>query len=152
MGGGTSKGLYFRELDLPPPGPTRDWLLLRLMGSPGVLQIDGLGGSRPITSKVAIVTPSSRPDADVDHTFTQVGIYTPQVGYSGNCGNISSGVGPFAIDEGMVDVQDGVADVRIWNTNTGKVLIASVQVKDGKALVLGTARSLACPERARRFS
>jgi len=95
MRGGTSKGLYFRELDLPPRGPTRDWLLLRLMGSPGVLQIDGLGASRPITSKVAIVAPSSRPDADVDYTFAQVGIYTHQGGYSGNCGNISSGAGPF---------------------------------------------------------
>jgi 2-methylaconitate cis-trans-isomerase PrpF len=135
--GGTSKGLYFREQDLPAPGPERNALLLRLMGSPDVLQIDGLGGSRPITSKVAIVAPSQRPDADVDYTFAQVGVDEALVSYAGNCGNISSGVGPFAIDEGMVPARDGVVEVRIWNTNTQALIIASVRVRDGKAAVLG---------------
>ena len=137
MRGGTSKGLYFREEDLPPAGQERDALLLRLMGSPDVLQIDGLGGSRPITSKVAIISPSRRADADVDYTFAQVSIDTAQVGYAGNCGNISSGVGPFAIDEGMVDPVDPVTRVRIFNTNTKALLIAEVQVRDGQAMVDG---------------
>ncbi len=137
MRGGTSKGLYFREQDIPPPGDGRGRLLCRLMGSPDVLQIDGLGGSRPITSKVAIVGPSSRDDADVDYTFAQVGI-DGGVGYFGNCGNISAGVGPFAIDEGMVEVpDDGTVEVRIWNTNTEKLLLAVVHVSNGRAAVTG---------------
>jgi 2-methylaconitate cis-trans-isomerase PrpF len=135
--GGTSKGLYFREEDLPAPGAERDALLLRLMGSPDVLQIDGLGGSRPITSKVAIIAPSPRPEADVDYTFAQVGIDEALVSYAGNCGNISSGVGPFAIDEGMVQARDGVIEIRIWNTNTQVLITASVPVRGGKAAVLG---------------
>jgi 2-methylaconitate cis-trans-isomerase PrpF len=137
MRGGTSKGLYFRKQDIPPPGAGRDRLLCRLMGSPDVLQIDGLGGSRPITSKVAIVGPSSRDGADVDYTFAQVGI-DGGVGYFGNCGNISAGVGPFAIDEGMVEVpDDGTVEVRIWNTNTDKLLLAVVHVSNGRAAVTG---------------
>jgi 2-methylaconitate cis-trans-isomerase PrpF len=137
MRGGTSKGLYFHENDLPPAGPTRDAVLLRLMGSPDVLQIDGLGGSRPITSKVAIIGPSARDDADVDYTFAQVDIESPLVGYSGNCGNISSGVGPFAIDEGLVAAIEPVTRVRIFNTNTKALLIAEVPVRDGRARVTG---------------
>lgn len=137
MRGGTSKGLYFHESDLPPPGADRDALLLRLMGSPDVLQIDGLGGSRPITSKVAIIAPSARPDADIDYTFAQVDIEHPVVGYQGNCGNISSGVGPFAIDEDLVKPVEPVTTVRIYNTNTKAVLIARVPVHDGRARVSG---------------
>lgn len=137
MRGGTSKGLYFHESALPEPGPARDRLLIRLMGSPDVLQIDGLGGSRPITSKVAIVAPSTRDDADVDYTFAQVAIDTEEIGYSGNCGNISSGVGPFAIDEGLVPAVEGTTDVRIHNTNTGKILVARVPVERGRAKVDG---------------
>jgi len=152
MRGGTSKGLYFRKQDIPPPGAGRDRLLCRLMGSPDVLQIDGLGGSRPITSKVAIVTPSSRDDADVDYTFAQVGI-DGGVGYFGNCGNISAGVGPFAIDEGMVEVpNDGTVEVRIWNTNTEKLLLAVVHVSNGRAAVTVTVRSPACLAPAPRSS
>jgi 2-methylaconitate cis-trans-isomerase PrpF len=94
------------------------------MGTPDVLQIDGLGGSRPITYKVAIIAASTRPDADVDHTFAQVDINRPGVGYAGNCGNISSGVGPFAIDEGLVEAVERVTWVRIFNTNA--LLIADV--------------------------
>lgn len=137
MRGGTSKGLYFHERDLPPAGPARDALLLRLMGSPDVLQIDGLGGSRPITSKIAIIAPPSRPDADVDYTFGQVDIGSPLVGWSGNCGNISSGVGPFAVDEGLVPAVDGTTVVRIHNTNTGRIILAHVPVVDGAAAVGG---------------
>ncbi len=136
--GGTSKALYFHESDLPISGPERDALLLRLMGSPDVLQIDGLGGSRPITSKVAIVSKSERPEADVDYTFAQVEIERAHVTWQGNCGNISSGVGPFAIDEGLIPAQDGITVVRIYNTNTQKILVAHVPVRNGKARVSGT--------------
>lgn len=137
MRGGTSKGLYFHEKDLPGPGPQRDQLLKRLMGTPDVLQIDGLGGSRMITSKVAIIAPSERGDADVDYTFAQVDVQLDQVVYAGNCGNISSGVGPFAIDEGLVSATNGVTRVRIYNTNTDKVLVAAVPVENGKVKVDG---------------
>ena len=122
---------------MPEPGPQRDRLLARLMGSPDVLQIDGLGGGRPITSKVAIIAPSSRPDADVDYTFAQVDLPSASVGYAGNCGNISSGVGPFAIDEGLVEAREGLTRVRIYNTNTGKLLVADVPVHGGRAAVDG---------------
>jgi len=135
--GGTSKGLYFHEHDVPPPGPRRDRLLLRLMGSPDVVQIDGLGGSRPITSKIAILSRSKREDADVDYTFGQVEIDREAVVYSANCGNISSGVGPFAVDEGMVTVKEGLTQVRIYNTNTKAVIVADVPVQNGKARVTG---------------
>jgi 2-methylaconitate cis-trans-isomerase PrpF len=135
--GGSSRGLYFHERDLPGPGPRRDRLLQRLMGSPDVVQIDGLGGSRPITSKVAIVSPSQRSDADIDYTFAQVEITGEQVIYTANCGNLSAGVGPFAVDEGLVPVVDGHTTVRIFNTNTNAVIVAEVPVLNGKARVLG---------------
>jgi 2-methylaconitate cis-trans-isomerase PrpF len=137
MRGGTSKGLYFHAEDLPNHGPKRDKLLQRLMGAPDVLEIDGLGGSRPITSKVAIVSRSQRNDADVDYTFAQVDIARDVVIYSGNCGNISSGVGPFAVDEGLVDVTEGNTRVRIFNTNTNAVIVSDVPVKNGKAKIEG---------------
>jgi 2-methylaconitate cis-trans-isomerase PrpF len=137
MRGGTSKGLYFHEADLPGPGPRRDAVLLRLMGSPDVLQIDGLGGSRPITSKAAIIAPSGREDADVDYTFAQVEIDRAGVGYAGNCGNISAGVGPFAVDEGLVEAVEPVTRVRIFNTNTRALIVAEVPVRDGRARVTG---------------
>jgi 2-methylaconitate isomerase len=137
MRGGTSKGLYFHRDDLPPHGAERDRVLKRLMGSPDLLQIDGLGGSRPVTSKVAIVAVSDRDDADVDYTFGQVDIERDLVGYVGNCGNISSGVGPFAIDEHLVEATQPYTTVRIYNTNTDKVLRAKVPVRDGRAQVSG---------------
>ena len=135
MRGGTSKGLYFHEADLPRPGPRRDAMLLRLMGSPDVLQIDGLGGSRPITSKAAIIAPSAHGHADVDYTFAQAEIDRAGVGYAGNCGNISSGVGPFAVDEGLVEALEPVTRVRIFNTNTQALIVAEVPVRDGRARV-----------------
>lgn len=132
MRGGTSKGLYFMEADLPPAGAERDALLLRLMGSPDLKQIDGLGGAQSVTSKVAIISPSSREDADVDYTFAQVSVDKPLVSYAGNCGNISSGVGPFAVESGLVSACQDTTTVRIYNTNTDKVMIENVQTPDGK--------------------
>jgi 2-methylaconitate isomerase len=137
MRGGTSKGLYFHGADLPPEGAERDRVLKRLMGSPDILQIDGLGGSRPVTSKVAIISVSDRDDADVDYTFGQVDIERDLIGYVGNCGNISSGVGPFAVDERLVEAAEPYTTVRIYNTNTDKVLCAKVPVAQGKARVSG---------------
>lgn len=137
MRGGTSKGIYIKENDLPTDQKERDELILRIFGSPDVRQIDGLAGADPLTSKLAIIGPSTRPDADVDYTFAQVAINDRVVDYNGNCGNISSGVGPFAIDESIVKAVEPVTTVRIYNTNTDKMLYADVQVKDGKARVKG---------------
>lgn len=137
MRGGTSKGIYIKENDLPSDPKERDELILRIFGSPDVRQIDGLAGADPLTSKLAIIGPSSTPDADVDYTFAQVSIKERVVDYNGNCGNISSGVGPFAIDESLVKAVEPMTRVRIHNTNTDKMLYAEVQVKDGKARVKG---------------
>lgn len=135
--GGTSKGVYLLEHDIPLPGLLRDRLLKCIMGSPDVLQIDGLGGARLITSKMAIIKRSDRPDADVDYTFAQVNPERDQIVYTSNCGNISSGVGPFAIDAGLVAATTPVTVVRIHNTNTGKILVAHVPVAGGRAKVTG---------------
>lgn len=129
--GGTSKGLYFLERDLPADEAARDAILLRVMGSPDVKQIDGLGGAASVTSKVAIVGVSNRPDADVDYTFCQVSVDKALVSTKGNCGNISSGVGPFAIERGLVKVTEPVTYVRVFNTNTNKVIIEEVQCENG---------------------
>ena len=134
---GTSKGLFFHRDDLPGFRQEQETLLKRLMGSPDVLQIDGLGGSRLITSKVAIISRSDRMDADVDYTFAQVSIEEDRVSFDSTCGNISAGVGPFAVDEGLVNAHEGVTRVRIYNTNTSKILIAHVPVRDGKSMVEG---------------
>ena len=131
MRGGTSKGVYILQSDLPKEKELWEPILLRLMGSPDKKQIDGLGGSQSVTSKVAIVQPSSRPDADVDYTFAQVSVDKPLVSYKGNCGNISSGVGPFAIEKGLVKAQEGTTSVRIYNTNTDKLIIEQVKTSDG---------------------
>lgn len=137
MRGGTSKGIYLKENDLPADKEKRDKVILAIFGSPDVRQIDGLAGADPLTSKLAIIGPPTHPDADIDYTFAQVGIDKGVVDYNGNCGNISSGVGPFAIDESMVKAVEPVTRVCIHNTNTGKLLYAEVQVKDGKAVVSG---------------
>jgi len=137
MRGGTSKALFFHAADVPPPGAARDRLLKRAMGTPDVLQIDGLGGSRLVTSKVAIIGKSERADADVDYTFAQIDVERDLIGYDANCGNISSAVAPFAIDEGLVEAAEPVTTVRIHNTNTGTLLVSKVQVKNGKARVQG---------------
>ena len=129
--GGTSKGVYILETDLPADKAQWEPLLLRLMGSPDKKQIDGLGGSQSVTSKVAIIKKSDRPDADVDYTFAQVSVDKPLVSYKGNCGNISSGVGPFAIEKGLVEPKEGLTSVRIYNTNTDKIIEADVVTRDG---------------------
>ena len=129
--GGTSKGVYILEEDLPADKAAWEPLLLRLMGSPDKKQIDGLGGSQSVTSKVAIVKKSDHPGADVDYTFAQVSVDKPLVSYKGNCGNISSGVGPFAIEKGLVPAKDGLTTVRIYNTNTDKIIAADVHTTDG---------------------
>ncbi len=137
MRGGTSKALFLKNEDLPADQDERNRVILRMYGSPDSRQIDGLGGAEPLTSKLAIIGPSTKKDADIDYTFGQVSIDQPFVDYSGNCGNISSAVGPYAIDEGYVDAVEPITTVRIHNTNTGKVLVAEVPVKDGKAAVKG---------------
>lgn len=137
MRGGTSKGIYILESDLPKNREEWDAILLRMMGSPDAKQIDGLGGSQSVTSKVAIVNRSEREDADVDYTFAQVSVDKPIVSYKGNCGNISSGVGPFALEKGLVTPKEGETTVRIYNTNTGKIIAADVQTSNGKVNYAG---------------
>jgi len=141
MRGGTSKGVFFRLQDLPDaaqmPGAARDALLLRVIGSPDPYgkQIDGMGGATSSTSKTVIIAKSSKPDHDVDYLFGQVSIDKPFVDWSGNCGNLSAAVGPFAISAGFVEAnripRDGVATVRIWQANIGKTIIAHVPMTDG---------------------
>lgn len=135
--GGTSKGVYILEKDLPADKAEWEPLLLRLMGSPDKKQIDGLGGSQSVTSKVAIVGKSDHPGADVDYTFAQVSVDKPLVSYKGNCGNISSGVGPFAIEKGLVKAGDGSTTVRIYNTNTDKIIAADVKTEGGQVVYEG---------------
>lgn len=133
MRGGTSKGIFFMREDLLPPGPRRDRLLKRVMGTPHPMQIDGIGGSNLLTSKIAIIGAPTVPNADVDYTFAQVEIVRDVVDYAGNCGNIAAAVGPFAIDAGLVPATPDVTKVRIHNTNTGKVFVAHVPVANGRA-------------------
>ncbi|MBP2641289.1 MAG: hypothetical protein H6Q66_2240 [Firmicutes bacterium] len=137
MRGGTSKGIFLKVNDLPQDNEKRDQLICEIFGSPDVRQIDGLGGADALTSKLAIIAPATRPDADVDYTFGQVSITKPYIDYSGNCGNISAAVGPFAIDEGLVRAQEGLTTVRIHNTNTKKIIVAEVPTVDGKASIVG---------------
>lgn len=137
MRGGTSKGLFFLRQDLPENEEERNALLMRIMGSPDKKQIDGLGGAASVTSKVAIVSRSERPGVDVDYTFAQVSVDKPIVSYKGNCGNISSGVGPFALEKGLVNPKAPATVVRIYNTNTDKIIEAQVQVEDGRVKYTG---------------
>jgi hypothetical protein len=141
MRGGTSKGVFFRLQDLPAsaqvPGKARDALLMRVIGSPDPYgkQIDGMGGATSSTSKTVILSKSSRPDHDVDYLFGQVSIDSAFVDWSGNCGNLSAAVGPFAISNGLIDPsrvpKNGVAIVRIWQANISKTIIAHVPITDG---------------------
>jgi len=135
--GGTSKGIYILKEDLPANKEEWGPLLLRLMGSPDQKQIDGLGGSQSVTSKIAIVSKSSNPEADVDYTFAQVSIDKPIVSYKGNCGNISSGVGPFAIEKGLIKPQKGITAVKVFNTNTQKLIVEEVQTPEEKVEYFG---------------
>ena len=148
MRGGTSKGIFIKANYLPQDSRQRDRMVLAIFGSPDVRQIDGLGGADPLTSKLAVIGPPSRPDADVDYTFGQVSINAATVDYSGNCGNISSAVGPYAIEEGFVKASEPVTTVRIHNTNTNKILVAEVPVAADRRRSPAIARSAACRERA----
>jgi 4-oxalomesaconate tautomerase len=127
MRGGTSKGAYFLAEDLPPDPAERDDLLLRIMGSPDPRQIDGIGGAHPLTSKVAVISPSARDDADVDYLFLQVAVDQAVVSDRQNCGNLLAGVGPFAVERGLVSS----APVRIHMVNSGSVATASFPGADG---------------------
>ncbi|MCL2730835.1 MAG: 4-oxalomesaconate tautomerase, partial [Actinomycetia bacterium] len=131
MRGGTSKGAYFLASDLPSDTDVRDDLLLRIMGSPDPRQIDGIGGAHPLTSKVAVVSPSSAPDADVDYLFLQVVVDEAVVTDKQNCGNILAGVGPFAVERGLVPSADGDTSVRIRMVNTGDLVTATFPTPGG---------------------
>ncbi len=138
--GGTSKGLYFRVEDLPPDVETRDRVLLAAMGSPDIRQIDGMGGAHPLTSKIAIVSSPSHPDADVDYLFLQAVVDEPRIDTSQNCGNLLAGIGPFAIEQGLIGAKGGVTDVRIHMVNTKSIAIASIQTPGGSVRYDGNAR------------
>jgi probable AcnD-accessory protein PrpF len=140
MRGGTSKGVFFRKEDLPSDPAERERVLLRVIGSPDRYgkQTDGMGGATSSTSKVVILSKSDRPDCDVDYLFGQVAIDAPVIDWSGNCGNLTTAVGPFAIDAGLVAAPaDGFATVRIWQANIRKRIVSHVPVKDGAVQELG---------------
>lgn len=134
MRGGTSKAVMFRREDLPADPGAWDAIFLAAMGSPDPhgRQLDGMGGGLSSLSKICVIGPPSRPDADVDYTFVQMSVDKPLADYSGNCGNMSSAVGPFAVEEAIVAApQDGEAVVRIHNTNTSKIIVSRFPVEDG---------------------
>jgi 2-methylaconitate cis-trans-isomerase PrpF len=139
MRGGTSKAVIFHLRDLPADRAEWDAIFLSIMGSPDPhgRQLNGMGGGISSLSKVCVIGPPSRPDADIDYTFAQVLTKEARVDYSGNCGNMSSAVGPFAVDEGLVKAGDGEATVRIHNTNTKKIIHGTFPVREGLALVDG---------------
>ncbi|MGZ5911644.1 MAG: PrpF domain-containing protein, partial [Reyranella sp.] len=140
MRGGTSKGVFFLAGDLPSDPQARDRILMRVIGSPDRYgkHTDGMGGATSSTSKVVILSKSSRPDCDVDYLFGQVAIDQPLVDWSGNCGNLSAAVGPFAISMGLVTAPpDGTATVRIWQANIRKRIVSHVPMTGGEVQELG---------------
>jgi probable AcnD-accessory protein PrpF len=143
MRGGTSKGVFFLASDLPADPQPRDRILLRTIGSPDPYgkQIDGMGGATSSTSKVVVIARSSRPDCDVDYLFGQVAIDAPLIDWSGNCGNLTAAVGPFAISSGLVPAPpDGIVTVRIWQANIGKRIFAHVPMHEGEVAESGSFR------------
>ncbi|MCD0278645.1 4-oxalomesaconate tautomerase [Xanthomonas melonis] len=140
MRGGTSKGGFFLAEDLPGDAAARDGFLLRAYGSPDLRQIDGMGGGDPLTSKVAVVSRSARADADVDYLFLQVAVDKAQVSDAQNCGNLLAGVGPFALERGLLPARDGSTEVRIFMRNTGTLATASVQTPGGRVRYDGDTR------------
>jgi len=145
MRGGTSKGAYFLAEDLPADPAARDDLLLRVMGSPDERQIDGLGGAHPLTSKVAVVSPSAAPDADVDYLFLQVAVDRPEVSDRQNCGNILAGVGPFAVERGLVPAGEATTAVRIRMVNSGDLATATFPTPGGRVDYTGDAEISGVP-------
>jgi 4-oxalomesaconate tautomerase len=139
MRGGTSKGPFFLATDLPQDQSTRDRVLLAIMGSPDIRQIDGMGGADSLTSKVAVVSRSTRPDADVDYLFLQVVVNEPRVDASQNCGNMLAGIGPFAIEQGLVSATGDRTQVRIHMVNTSSLAVATVETPGGKVKYDGDA-------------
>jgi len=137
MRGGTSKGPYFLASDLPQDKVLRDKVLLSVMGSPDARQIDGLGGADPLTSKVAIVSKSVRPGIDVDYLFAQVGVDQADVDVTPNCGNMLAGVGPYAIEQGLISARSDVTPVRIYMENSGNVAVATVRTPGGQVEYAG---------------
>ena len=140
MRGGTSKGLYFHVDALPADRAARDRVLLAAMGSPDVRQIDGLGGAHPLTSKVAVIGPATRSDADVDYLFLQVVVDRAEVSDAQNCGNLLAGVGPWAIENGLLTAHSAVTPVRIHMVNTASVAVAHVPTPNGRVEYEGNAR------------
>lgn len=145
MRGGTSKGPFFLASDLPSDVRLRDRVLLAVMGSPDARQIDGIGGADPLTSKVAIISRSSRPGIDVDYLFAQISIERPLVDVTPNCGNMLAGVGPFAIERILVPPRDPVTPVKIYMANTGNVAVAHVPTPDGEVSYEGGASIAGVP-------
>ncbi|OIQ79556.1 4-oxalomesaconate tautomerase [mine drainage metagenome] len=140
MRGGTSKGLYFLASDLPSDRSTRDAVLLAALGSPDPREIDGMGGGHPLTSKVAVIKKSDRPDTDIDYLFLQVWPDRAEVSDQQNCGNILAGVAPFAIEQGLIAAGDEVTSVRIWLENTDSIATSHVQTPNKQVRYDGTAR------------
>lgn len=138
--GGTSKPIFFLEDDLPKDISKRDHLVLEAFGTPDVHQIDGLGGADPLTSKVAYIGAPTMPNTDINYTFGYVGIANPVIDYTGNCGNTSAAVGPFALLRGLINPVEPITKVRIYNTNTKKVILAEFQVEDGEFVSEGDFR------------
>jgi 4-oxalomesaconate tautomerase len=149
--GGTSKGAYFLAHDLPSAPAERDELLLRVMGSPDPRQIDGIGGAHPLTSKVAVIERSADPEVDVDYLFLQVQVDAPRVSAEQPCGNILAGVGPFAIERGLVAASGEVTPVRIRMVNTGAVAVVQVPTRDGQVEYAGSTAIDGVPGTAARL-
>ncbi|CAM5332458.1 4-oxalomesaconate tautomerase [Streptomyces canus] len=145
MRGGTSKGAYFLADDLPAEPALRDDLLLRIMGSPDERQIDGLGGAHPLTSKVAVISPSADPEADVDYLFLQIMVDRPEVSDRQNCGNVLAGVGPFAVERGLVPAGEQETSVRIRMVNTGDHATATFPTPGGRVRYTGDAEISGVP-------
>lgn len=139
MRGGTSKGPFFLESDLPPPGEARDLVLLRVLGAMEPRRIDGVGGPDPLVNKIAIISPAQDAEADVNYLFAQVCIHKNTVDYNVNCGNMLAAVGPYAIDQGLVAATGDATTVRIHNVNTEKIIVATVKTRDGHVQYQGDA-------------
>jgi 2-methylaconitate cis-trans-isomerase PrpF len=132
MRGGTSKGLILRQIDLPNNANERDAVILRIYGSPDKRQIDGVGGGNPLTSKLAVIGPSSKHGVDINYTFGQVSLEKSEIDYKPTCGNMACAVGLYALEEGYVELVEPITPVRIFNSNTSKIIEAEIPVKDGK--------------------